>query len=94
MFRFLLMAAAYVSLFWLIGNLAIKLCGFAPEWSWWFTLMPFCATIPIGIIIASVQRYDATHAQRDFMKRFEGINEQIVSRDTTQHNATHGDYQI
>lgn len=91
MFRFLLMAAAYVSSFWLIGNLAIKLCGFAPEWSWWFTLMPLCATIPIGIIIASVQRYDATRAQQDFMQSFEGY--QGTDR-VQRHNATHGDYQI
>lgn len=71
MFRFLLRIAAFVSSFWLIGNLAIKVFGFAPEWSWWFTLAPFCATIPIGYLVMRVQRHDATCAQRDFMASFQ-----------------------
>lgn len=70
MFLCLLQIAAYVSSVWLIVNLVIKLCGFAPEWSWWFTLMPLCAMIFVGIIVRFV-RHDETRAQRDFMKRLQ-----------------------
>lgn len=80
MYRFLLIVAAYVSSFWLIGNLAIKLFGFAPEWSWLYTLSPLCLTIPVGILVRRLQHYDATRAQRDFMKRFEAREHQGIDR--------------
>lgn len=80
MFRFFLNIAACISTFWLIGNLAIKLFGFAPEWSWWFTLMPLCATIPVSFLIKRVQRYDATLAHRDFMKSFDSREYQATDR--------------